>query len=165
MDVCCECCVLSGRGLWDELITLAQESYRRCMWSRNLVNEEAVAHWGLSRQKQTHLQNTCLVNEDSLAKWERHTNKHLQNTYILRSLAYQTQVKATRAVSNQMTGCSEVCYPRCVFELYGEVNSVKNTTANIWLNDGVYWQWKNCMFWSIVAICRFWQLSCCKSYI
>jgi len=25
-----------------------------------------------------------------------------------------------------------------VFKLYGEVNSVKNTTINIWLNDGVY---------------------------
>ena len=24
------------------------------------------------------------------------------------------------------------------FKLYGEVNSVKNTTINIWLNDGVY---------------------------
>jgi len=40
------------------------------------------------------------------------------------------------------TGCwgvpSEVCHPRCVFKLYGEVNSVHNTTINIWLNDGVY---------------------------
>ena len=26
---------------------------RRFSWSRNLVNEEATAHWGLSRQKQT----------------------------------------------------------------------------------------------------------------
>ena len=26
---------------------------RRCVWSRKLVNEEALAHWGLSRQKQT----------------------------------------------------------------------------------------------------------------
>jgi hypothetical protein len=26
---------------------------RRCVRSRNLVNEEALAHWGLSRQKQT----------------------------------------------------------------------------------------------------------------
>ena len=33
---------------------------------------------------------------------------------------------------------SEVCHPRCVFKLYGDVNSVKNTTINIWLNDGVY---------------------------
>ena len=24
---------------------------RRCVWSRNLVNEEALVHWGLSRQK------------------------------------------------------------------------------------------------------------------
>ena len=33
---------------------------------------------------------------------------------------------------------SEVRHPFCVFKLYGEVNSVKNTTVNIWLNDGVY---------------------------
>jgi len=30
MSVCCECCVLSGRGLCDELITRTQESYRLC---------------------------------------------------------------------------------------------------------------------------------------
>jgi len=28
MDVCCESCVLSGRGLCDELITRPEESYR-----------------------------------------------------------------------------------------------------------------------------------------
>ena len=28
MDVCVECCVLSGRGLCDELITRPEESYR-----------------------------------------------------------------------------------------------------------------------------------------
>jgi len=33
---------------------------------------------------------------------------------------------------------SEMCHPRCVFKLYGEVNSAKNTTTSIWLNDGVY---------------------------
>jgi hypothetical protein len=27
MFVCCECCVLSGRGLCDELITCPEESY------------------------------------------------------------------------------------------------------------------------------------------
>jgi hypothetical protein len=30
VDVCCECCVLSGRGLCDELISRLEESYR--MW-------------------------------------------------------------------------------------------------------------------------------------
>jgi len=28
IDVCCECCVLSGRGLCDEMITRPEESYR-----------------------------------------------------------------------------------------------------------------------------------------
>jgi hypothetical protein len=43
MSVCCECCVLSGRGLCDGLITRPEESYWIWfvwMWSRNLVNEE-----------------------------------------------------------------------------------------------------------------------------
>ena len=49
MSVCCECCLLSGRGLGDELITCPEESYR--LWCvfvcfRNLVNEEAMAQWG-----------------------------------------------------------------------------------------------------------------------
>jgi hypothetical protein len=43
MFVCCECCVFSGRGLCDGLITRPQESYR--MWRvvvcdlETLVNE------------------------------------------------------------------------------------------------------------------------------
>ena len=45
------------------------------------------------------------------------------------------KIKSNKFVSTD----SEVCHPRCVFKLYGEVNSVKNTTINIWLNDGVYW--------------------------
>ena len=57
MCVYCECCELSGRGLCDEMITRPEKSYR--LWREvvcdleNLVNEEALAHWGLSRQKQT----------------------------------------------------------------------------------------------------------------
>jgi hypothetical protein len=49
MFVCCECCVLSGRGLCDELITRPEESYWlvcHCVWSRNLKNEEAMTHVG-----------------------------------------------------------------------------------------------------------------------
>ena len=30
MFVCCGCCVLSGRGLCDELITRPEDSYRLC---------------------------------------------------------------------------------------------------------------------------------------
>jgi len=43
-------CVLPGSGICDELITRPEESYRPwCVvvfWSRNLVNEKALAHWG-----------------------------------------------------------------------------------------------------------------------
>ena len=49
MCVCCECCVWSGRGLSDGLITRPEESYRLwCfwMWSWILDNEGALAHCG-----------------------------------------------------------------------------------------------------------------------
>jgi hypothetical protein len=57
MFICGGSCALSGRGTCDELITLLEESYRLwCVVVRdleNLKNEETLAHWGLSRQKQT----------------------------------------------------------------------------------------------------------------
>jgi len=70
MYVCCECCVLSGRGLCDELITRPEESYR--LWcvvvfnleiTKILVNEEEVkAHWGgLSRQEKKYIYTVILV--------------------------------------------------------------------------------------------------------
>jgi hypothetical protein len=46
MFICCECCVLSGRGLCNELITRPEESYP--LWCvvvcdlENLKNEEAM---------------------------------------------------------------------------------------------------------------------------
>ena len=50
MFVCCECCVLSGRGLCDELITRPEESYQ--LWCvvvcdlENLKNEETMTRVG-----------------------------------------------------------------------------------------------------------------------
>jgi hypothetical protein len=46
MFVCCECCMLSGRSLCDELITRPEETYR--LWCvvvydlENIKNEEAM---------------------------------------------------------------------------------------------------------------------------
>jgi hypothetical protein len=58
MDVvCCECCVLSGRGLCDGW-SLVQSSptdcgASLCVWSRNLImNEEATARFGMQRHEQ-----------------------------------------------------------------------------------------------------------------
>jgi hypothetical protein len=53
MFVCCECCVLLGRGLCDELITRPGESYQ--LWCvvvcdlENLKNEEAMTCIGSQR--------------------------------------------------------------------------------------------------------------------
>ena len=53
MSVCCDCCVLSGRGLCDELITRPEESYR--LWCvivcDTLKNECVMARVGLQRHK------------------------------------------------------------------------------------------------------------------
>ena len=38
MFVCCKCCVLSGRGLYDELITRPEESYR--LWCVDVCDLE-----------------------------------------------------------------------------------------------------------------------------
>jgi hypothetical protein len=54
MFVCCECCVLSGGGLCDELITRPEESYRlwRIMFDlETLKNEEAMTRIGSQRHK------------------------------------------------------------------------------------------------------------------
>ena len=53
MFVLCKCCVLSGSGLCDELITHPEESYR--LWCvvvcvlENLKNEEAMTRDGSQR--------------------------------------------------------------------------------------------------------------------
>ena len=56
MFVCCECRVLSGRGLCDELITCPEESYRLwCVVVCDLETSWMRRPWptGLLRQKQT----------------------------------------------------------------------------------------------------------------
>ena len=52
MFVCCECCVMTG-GADHSFGEVLPTVVCRCVRSRNLVNEEALAHWGLSRHMQT----------------------------------------------------------------------------------------------------------------
>jgi len=48
MSVSCECCVLSGRGLWVGKTTRPEESCRMwCVWVWSwILDEETLAHWG-----------------------------------------------------------------------------------------------------------------------
>jgi hypothetical protein len=55
MSVSCECCVLSGRGLWTSW-SLVQRSPTECGVSKSVIvksrrNEEAQAHIGLSSHR------------------------------------------------------------------------------------------------------------------
>jgi len=65
MFVCCECCVLSGRGFCDELITRPEETYRLlCVVVcdlENLKNEMAVTHVGLQHHKKSNTYYTIPV--------------------------------------------------------------------------------------------------------
>jgi hypothetical protein len=65
MFVCCVCCVLSGRGLCDELITRPEESYR--LWhvvvgDQETSCNEAIARVGLqSHTEREREREICLV--------------------------------------------------------------------------------------------------------
>jgi hypothetical protein len=72
MFVCCECCVLSGRGLCDELITRPEESYR--LWCVVLCDLETTwmrRPWpalgrSATKKKSLSIPQVCLLNEFAL---------------------------------------------------------------------------------------------------
>jgi len=80
MSFCCECCMLSGRGFCDGLII--HREARRCVWSRNLVNEEAVAHRGAVAPKRKKLHIMCM----SLALVTKHAVR--MRRIVLSSVVY-----------------------------------------------------------------------------
>jgi hypothetical protein len=119
----CDCRVLSGKGLCDGLITRSQDSYRLwcvVVWSKNLVNEEVLAHWGLSRRKQTNKQSLdftgrCKWNSEFLwralvAKWNEKCRKYwylkCSITYSSLYLALHPYSRSSQAPSNNAWSCS-----------------------------------------------------------
>jgi hypothetical protein len=80
MFVCCECCVLSGRGLCNGLITRPKESYR--LWrvvvcDQETSNEEAKArYWAV--------ENTTTMGSNA-----RKTNEYL---FILSMVTWQVSI-------------------------------------------------------------------------
>jgi hypothetical protein len=73
MSVCCECCMLSGRGPYVGMITRLEELYWVwCVWvwSWSLYNEEAVANQGLLRHGKISTSLTsCIVYDFMTEKW------------------------------------------------------------------------------------------------
>ena len=77
MFVCCECCVLLGRGLCEGLITRPEESYRlRCVVVcdlENLMNEEAMTRVGSQCHRGGKKK---LYSADSMLLQVRHNSGH-----------------------------------------------------------------------------------------
>ena len=73
MSVCCECCVLSGRGLWDGLITRPEESYG-CLSVMSVVScqvEIRATGWSLVQRSHTDCgASLCLIKKPQ--KWGGH---------------------------------------------------------------------------------------------
>jgi hypothetical protein len=87
MFVCCECCVLSGRGLCDELITRPEESYRLCCVVvydlENLKNEEAMPRLGSKRYgKNTHTHTHTQTHTRTHKQTHTHTQTHTRTITI-----------------------------------------------------------------------------------
>ena len=80
MSVSCECCVLSGRDLCEDLITRPEESCRVwCVWvwSWSLDNESLI-HWGLLRHAgRNYLGLTTLKRNNAHGSW---TTAHALNS-------------------------------------------------------------------------------------
>jgi hypothetical protein len=76
ISVCCGCCVLSGRGLCDELVTRPEESYR--VWCVEKVWSWSLEKWGgLGPQGAV----------EPLGGWEMKPNREKINDQYLKCLA------------------------------------------------------------------------------
>jgi hypothetical protein len=95
---CCECCVLSGRGLCDKLITRPEVCNLE-----NLVNEDALVHWGLSRQKQ---KLTCVLFEclsgsrEEKSRESQRPEAETQNPFNMKHRCCTLSSRYTNFVSN-----------------------------------------------------------------
>jgi hypothetical protein len=59
MFVCCECCVLSGRGLCDALITRPEESYR--LWCVSVCDQETYTYKVTATARYQAVENTTTI--------------------------------------------------------------------------------------------------------
>jgi hypothetical protein len=104
MSVCCECCVLSGRGLEHSsrgvLLTVA----RRCVWSRNLKHEKAKA-----RYRAVKIQSQWVVTPGKQTK-NKQTNKQHYNSNLLLDIPKCLQIHEINILYKSNTTFILCCY-------------------------------------------------------
>jgi hypothetical protein len=101
LPVCCECCVLSGRGLCDELITRPEESYQ--LWCVVVCDLEKQIFWmrrprpswGLSRQEEK-IRASCWF-------WLYSNQLSMRKAKFTSPTTYITAVDCATAITNTIT--------------------------------------------------------------
>jgi hypothetical protein len=133
--VCCQCCVLSGRGLCDELITLPEESYCLCCvvvcdLETSWMMEEAMTHWGLLRQKQ--MEHNTDLQDDNKRKLHIGTECGTRECFLLLLPACLDTKESTRFSFRsdvELTLCMSRCFDSCYFVLW---NRIANILWQLW---------------------------------
>jgi len=127
--VCCECCVLSGRGLCDVLITRPMESYR--LWC--VVGCDLETSW-MRRPWPTG--SCCAKNEQNKTKiprsfgtWGRGTRSH----HVRCSKLQQLRVNYGIISDSACTVCWQPAFTRAVvkFLLQGNAASLPNVLPSV----------------------------------
>jgi len=138
MAVCFECCVLSGRGLCDELTTRPEESYR--LWcvvcgleNTSLVNEEEgqgpLGGYSAKRKKKPHYTlhiEIAILKEDVFKSPINKCRKILMEVHFVCSLIYVFLRAVTIYCTYNKADFFSEAYPR--FNLIFVFNSCENTS-------------------------------------
>jgi len=152
MDVCllCVLCVVRERSL--RRADCSSRGFlpivvHHCVWSWNLVNEEALAHWGLLRHKQ-------MNKKVRLANW--HWNNAKENT-----VKKNYKIKVCNIKTNQRLSKLQPC--DTALRKFSFLTLKLNTFLNINEGSSVIRKVQNCSlgflwnFWILVSIaCSFW---------
>jgi hypothetical protein len=88
MFVCCECCVLSGRGLCDELITRTEEPYQMwCVVVCDLETSKMRRQWPALGRRTTKKKHWVDMGESKIL-WDTNFSANFQSQMSSESLCY-----------------------------------------------------------------------------
>ena len=141
MSVCCECCVLSGRGLCDELITRPEESYRLwCVVVCDLETSRMRRPWptggggveGLSRQKNKQIKK---VSRPGLPQTDTHDYTHSlfhmitshDGTYLCYRMIHRGHIKVIVTCRKVSVGLNS-----------SSVNANTRRTGSLYFHEQIY---------------------------
>jgi hypothetical protein len=101
MFFCCECCVLSGRGLWDGLITCPEESYP--LW-RVVVCDKETSNTRRLKPAVLGFENTTTMGCNARKTNKQHIWGDIWSILLAENFIFHLQIAAP------LSSCYAVCY-------------------------------------------------------